>query len=204
MEKSKGISLDYMAGYYDMLTPAEKSAFRKKQIKLVGLQEGEKVLEAGCGTAALSILAKLGVGENGSVYGIDIAEKMINKAGEKANACKLNINFQKASIANLPFSDGSFDVVISSMMFHHLPVNIKEKGLQEIYRVLKKEGRLYLADFCTPGYLTAPLMLLMFIWMVPTRFQLLGKLPALIAKTGFKNIKLIKKGFFLKHYIIKK
>ena len=58
-KQEKGISLDYMSGYYDALTPAERSRIRRRQIEMAGLRAGEKVLEVGCGTGVLSILAKL-------------------------------------------------------------------------------------------------------------------------------------------------
>jgi len=203
-EKSKGVSLNYLSDYYDTITPAEKSKFRRKQISLINLREGEKVLDVGCGTGALSILAKLSVGEAGEVEGIDIAPKMITKAQKKARESNLKISFRAASIDELPYPDGYFDVVVSSMMFHHLPVDTKKKGLKEIYRVLKKEGRFFLSDFCSPHSLTIPLMYLMFIWISSTRYQLFGKLPTLIKESGFGGVKLLKKGFFLEYYQISK
>ena len=203
-EKSKGVSLNYLSDYYDTITPAEKSKFRRKQISLINLREGEKVLDVGCGTGALSILAKLSVGEAGEVEGIDIAPKMITKAQKKARESNLKISFRAASIDELPYPDGYFDVVVSSMMFHPLPVDTKKKGLKEIYRVLKKEGRFFLSDFCSPHSLTIPLMYLMFIWISSTRYQLFGKLPTLIKESGFGDVKLLKKGFFLEYYQISK
>jgi len=161
-------------------------------------------LEVGCGTGALSLLAKLKTGNTGKVYGIDIAEKMIATARKKAEKYKLNIDFRVASIDDLPFPDNNFDVVISSMMFHHLPVGIKESGLMEINRVLKSDGIFLLSDFGTPNIFLAPLMFLLLIWIRPTRFQLLGKLPPLIRKAGFKDIRLARKGIIVKHYLIKK
>ena len=203
-EKSKGVSLDYLSNYYDTITPAEKSKFRHNQIGLIELCEGEKVLEVGCGTGALSILAKLAVGETGEVEGIDIAPKMIMKAREKARKTNLKIGFRSASIDDLPYTDKYFDAVISSMMFHHLPVNTKREGLREIYRVLKNDGRFFLSDFCSPHFFAIPVMYLMHIWMSATRYQLFGKLPGLIKENGFEDIRLAKKGFFLDHYLIMK
>jgi len=202
--KSKGISLNTMAGYYDLLTPAEKSPLRQKQIALIALKEGESVLEVGCGTGILSVLAKLAVGEKGKVTGTDIAEKMIHKAKTKAIKYKLNIDFRIASIDQLPFPDKHFDVILSSMMFHHLPLAIKKTGLTELHRILKDDGRILLSDFGKPTFYGAPLIFLLLIWIEPTRFQLLGKLPALISDSGFKYIKLLKKGSFIRHYLIKK
>ncbi len=202
--KSKGISLNSMAGYYDILTPAEKSRLRQKQIDLIGLKPGETVLEVGCGTGVLSILSKIKTGEKGKVHGIDIAEKMIIQARKKAAKYNLKIDFNVSSIDDLPFPDNYFNVVISSLMFHHLHVKVKEAGLREIFRVLNADGRFLLSDFGSPNIFTAPLMSLLLIWLSSTRYQLFGRLPGLIRKTGFTNIRLVKRGLFIKHYLIKK
>ncbi len=205
MEKnSKGISLDYLAEHYDKITPTERSRFRRKQIGMLNLRKGEKVLEVGCGTAPLSILAKRMTGETGIVEGIDLASKMVAKAQGKARASNLEIGFRCASIDALPYPDESFDVVISSFMFHHLPVEIKKRGLEEVYRVLKRGGRFFLSDFGSPHYLTIHIMYLMLIWMASTRYQLFGKLPGLIEESCFGAAELIKKGWFLEYYLMTK
>ena len=104
MEKrSKGTSLDYLAYYYDKITPAEKSRFRRRQMRLVNNNVGDTILEVGCGTGALSILAKLAAGESGVVEGIDIAPRMVARAFNKARASDLEIGFRYASIDALPF-----------------------------------------------------------------------------------------------------
>ena len=85
---------------------------------------------------------------------------------DKANKAGLDITSRVASIDELPYPDGYFDLVTSSMMFHHLPVETKEKGLREIRRVLQAQGRFFLCDFLTPHPLTAPLMFLLLVWVL--------------------------------------
>jgi ubiquinone/menaquinone biosynthesis C-methylase UbiE len=205
-KKAKGRSLNHASDYYDLLTPAERSRFRRRQIDLVNLKEGENVLDVGCGPGVLSILAKIAVGETGEVQGVDLAPRMVSKAQAKSEKANLKIHFVNASIDELPYSDEFFDAVISSMMFHHVPVEIKRKGIAEVYRVLKRGGRFFISDFCAPYYLMAPLMYLMFIWIPSTRYQLFGKLPGLIEDSPFgsENIEMIKKGLFLEYYLITK
>ena len=193
----RGISLNGFSRYYDLVTPAERSRFRRKQIELSGIRPGERVLDVGCGTGSLSILSRIAVGENGEAAGIDIAANMIAAARHKAQRAGLNIDFRVASVDNLPYPDGSFDVVTSTIMFHHLPIQIKERGLREIHRVLKTDGCFFLCDFLTPHPLTVPLMLLMFVWIPSTRYQLFGRLPKLIRECGFAAPQLVVRGAFL-------
>ncbi len=203
-QEPKGISLDLLGDFYDCLTFTEKSKFRKNQIGFMDIRKGEKVLDVGCGTGALSILAKMAAGESGEVDGIDIAPKMITIAQQKARRSNLKINFRIASVNKLPFPDNFFDLVISSLMFHHLPLKVKKEGLEEIHRVLKKEGRLFLCDFGSPRILTLPLMYLILVWITSTRYQLFGRLPRLINECKFNHVELRKKGLFLEYYLITK
>lgn len=200
----RGFSLNGFSRYYDLVTPAERSRFRRKQIELSGIRPGDRALDVGCGTGSLSILSRIAVGENGTAAGIDIAAEMIATARGKADRADLRIDFRVASIDSLPYPDGSFDVVTSTMMFHHLPVRIKERGLREIHRVLKADGRFFLCDFLAPHPLTAPLALFMFLWMPSTRYQLFGKLPGLIEACGFAAPQRVARGAFLTCYRIAK
>jgi ubiquinone/menaquinone biosynthesis C-methylase UbiE len=200
--KSKGISLGYLSKYYDLITPAGRRRFRRNQIGFLNLREGERVLEVGCGTGVLSLLAKTIVGDGGAVEAIDIAPKMVARARQKAEKAGLPINFRVASIDELPYGDGIFDAVISSLMFHHLPLRKKERGLGEVHRVLKPGGRLLLSDFSSPRYLVLPIAYLMLIWISSTRYQLFGRLPALFRASSFRGAKLIKKGMFLEYYLL--
>jgi ubiquinone/menaquinone biosynthesis C-methylase UbiE len=110
------------------------------------LKPGEKVLDVGCGTGGVTIPAKLRVGKTGEVAGIDPAPEMIAVARRKARRAGLEIDFRVGVIESLPFPDGAFDTVTSSLMMHHLPEHLQVTALAEIRRVLKPGGQLLIAD----------------------------------------------------------
>ena len=60
-------------------------------------------------------------------------------------------------IEHLPFPDASFDVALSTWMMHHLPDDLKRRGLAEMARVLKPAGRLVVVDATHPHSLSTPI-----------------------------------------------
>jgi ubiquinone/menaquinone biosynthesis C-methylase UbiE len=72
---------------------------------------------------------------------------MIATARRKAAKTGTEVNFQVGVIEALDFANGTFDHVISSLMMHHLPAELKGPALAEIYRVLKPGGQLLIVDF---------------------------------------------------------
>lgn len=122
-------------------------AFRQKQIELAGIAPGECILDVGCGTGTLAIEAKHRVGESGKVYGIDPSPEMVARARMKARKSAVEVTFDTAAIEAIPFPDATFDVVLSTVMLHHLPDEARHEGFREIRRVLKPGGRLFAVDF---------------------------------------------------------
>ena len=114
------------------------------------INQGEQVLDIGCGAGVDTILAAIIVGPKGSVIGVDIVSEMIARAENNLQMMELdNVKFQKVSGENLPFSDDTFDVVTSNGVINLIPD--KETAMSEIIRVLKPAGRLMVADQIAAG-----------------------------------------------------
>ena len=124
--------------------------FRERTVDLAAIARGHTVLAVGCGTGNLTMAAKVRAGTDGEVYGIDAAPEMIQKAEQKAAEKQFDIRYQVGLIEDIPFPDNKFDVVVSSLMLHHLPKDLKRQGIAEISRVLKPGGRFVVVDLDPP------------------------------------------------------
>jgi ubiquinone/menaquinone biosynthesis C-methylase UbiE len=121
---------------------------RRRTIALADTRPGESVLDVGCGTGTLALEMARRVGKlAGRVCGIDPGAEQIARARAKAARRHLPVEFDVAGMERLPFPDATFDVVLSTLMMHHVPAPIKRQGLAEIARVLRPGGRLLIADF---------------------------------------------------------
>lgn len=124
-------------------TPLGKTADRLERelvFSMANVKEGEKVLDAGCGTGIYSIeLARKGA----LVTAIDASSEMLERARDKAGKAGVVIDFIKADILKLPFSDGSFDLALSGCMLCF--VKEREAALLEMKRVMRPGGRVVIA-----------------------------------------------------------
>lgn len=139
------------AARYDFMvwlfTLGHERAFREKILNFADLKPGEAVLDVGCGTGSLAIEAKRHVGSTGSVCGIDASPEMLARAGRKAAKTGCEVVFKNGAAQALPFADGQFDAVLSTLMLHHLPRTARQQCAGEMRRVLKPGGRALVVDF---------------------------------------------------------
>jgi ubiquinone/menaquinone biosynthesis C-methylase UbiE len=148
--RTHGLVLHW-AARYDLLawllTHGRERELREAILRLADLQQGNDVLDIGCGTGTLAIAASGQVGQTGAVTGIDASPSMIARANRKAVKAGAPVTFQVALAESLPFPDWRFDVVFSTLMLHHLPRKTRQQCAGEIKRVLKAGGRVVAVDF---------------------------------------------------------
>ncbi|MCU0550820.1 MAG: class I SAM-dependent methyltransferase [Leptolyngbya sp. Prado105] len=104
----------------------------------------DKVLDVACGTGEFE---RLILSENSAqhIVGVDLSERMLTIAQQKLQAYP-NVTFVQASAATLPFSDRSFDVIVSANAFHYF--ENPWTALSEMKRVLKPNGKIVILDWC--------------------------------------------------------
>lgn len=163
--------------------------YRKKIITQLGLiSTGAKVLDAGCGSASLTIEIK-NTFPTLSLSAVDADPNILAMAEKKAQAQNISINFKEAFLQKLPFIDNSFDVVYSSLVFHHLNKNSKNEAMKEIYRVLKKNGRFLLVDFGKPKNKLVSLFSWFTVLLEEGYDNYKGRIPGMLSSAGFSEVK---------------
>ncbi|OMC32839.1 SAM-dependent methyltransferase [Mycobacterium colombiense] len=141
---------DYLpAAGYDALLPcydvfSRLLGMKKVHEELIAqaeLTDARRVLEIGCGTGNLIIRAKRGYPRSEAV-GCDPDPRALDRARRKTNA----VRFEQGYAERLPYADGEFDRVLSSMMLHHVNGDAKTAAADEVFRVLRPGGSLHLVD----------------------------------------------------------
>lgn len=152
------------------------------------IKEGDTVVDLGSGAGNDAFVARSITGEKGKVIGIDMTEKMIEKA--RQNAAKLNytnVEFRLGDIENLPMASNVADVVVSNCVLNLVPD--KRQAFAETYRVLKKGGHFSVSDIVLVGELPEGLRKSaeMYAGCVAGAIQK-DEYLEIIRQTGFDNI----------------
>ena len=191
------LRFNWLTKIYDPLiqwTMPEKQ-FKQDLIEEAGIETEFHVLDFGCGTATLSMMTKSKY-PSAFVTGVDVDAEVLAIAQHKLRDFPYLIRLDQYDGMKLPYPDETFDRVISSLVFHHLTPIQKAKALQEIRRVLKFDGELYIADW---GKAENSLMRGLFYGVQlldgfkTTRDNVSGLMPSYLLEAGFLSAKVLKK-----------
>jgi len=124
---------------------------------------GERVLDLGCGCGLDVFVAAALVGESGRAVGVDLTPEMVAWAQRYAGACPDgNVAFLPCAAEDLPFEDGTFDLVISNGALNLVPD--KGAAFAEAHRVLRAGGTFAVADLLVTESIPAEVLSSMDAW----------------------------------------
>lgn len=186
------LGYEFLTAYFDMaikITMPEKK-FRSLLVEEISPKANERVLEFGFGTGQNLLLVHK-ANPNTKLEGLDIDPKVKAIAEHKLAKNNIEIPLDLYDGQNFPYGDNQFDKVYSCLVFHQLDEETKLKSLSELYRVLKPNGKLIIADW---GKAQNKLMRLTFglVQLLDgfktTNDNVKGLMPDFISKAGFENV----------------
>ncbi len=139
---------DRIARRYDLvntvLSAGTDRGWRRRAARETGLNAGGTALDVACGSGKLTAELVRIAGPSGRVVGLDFSPAML----EVARRDHPGIEFREGDALNLPFADGEFDAVTIAFGLRNLADPVR--GLREMVRVLKPNGKAVVLEFVKP------------------------------------------------------
>jgi ubiquinone/menaquinone biosynthesis C-methylase UbiE len=183
------LKYSWLTSFYDLIMrlTMRELTFKQRLVEQACIEKGQHILDLGCGTATLAILIKKMYPET-EVTGLDRDPDVLKIARAKVARNNLNIKLDQGMAFKLPYPDGSFDRVLSSLLLHHLTRENKIRTLREVFRVLRPGGEFHLADFGKPSNVLMYPVSLVMRQVEENRDNVNGLLPEFIRKAGGNSI----------------
>jgi SAM-dependent methyltransferase len=183
---------DALTRLYDPVVAitSRERGFKRRLIEHAQIEDGESVLDLGCGSGTLAIEIKK-ANPHGKVSALDADRAILAQAKAKAKDAGVKISFERGLAPELPYDARRFDVVVSTLFFHHLSDEAKADTAEEIRRVLRPGGRVLVADWGRPQ---DPFMRLAFVGVQlldgfrTTSSNVAGRLPDFLRDARLKQV----------------
>jgi ubiquinone/menaquinone biosynthesis C-methylase UbiE len=166
-------------------------SIKRRVLAHAAIVSGERVLDVGCGTGTLAVGAAQAA-PGAEVTGLDADAAILVRARRKAAGAGLEIAFDEGTSTALPYPDASFDLVLSTLFFHHLPDEGKHATAAELVRVLRPGGRIVVGDLGRPqdplmrAAVRATVQLL--DGVATTALNVRGELPDVLGGAGLRDV----------------
>lgn len=191
MEENKKIwNFDSWADRYDEAVVNDPELYARYDevldmvVKVANISPQKRVLDIGAGTGNLSLRC-LTCGA--MVVGLDPSEKMLAVALKKVgNNSRVEFRQVDEPFLHIPYPDASFDVVVSTYAFHHIPHNEKPDAVHEMLRVLKAGGALALGDLMFKNEEEERKALHQYEWLEEEYFERINELHTLFKEQGME------------------
>ncbi|MDF2381817.1 class I SAM-dependent methyltransferase [Nostoc ellipsosporum NOK] len=163
--------------------------WRGAMLEVLGPRAGETIVDVGCGTGSFAVMLKAHA-PGANVIGIDPDEEALAIARAKADGAGAEIRWQRGFARDL--GERSADAVVSSLMFHQVPMAEKRAGLAAMHAALRPGGRLVIADYGRQQGLMRLLFRLTIQRLdgvTDTQPNADGVLPELVRAAGFDKVR---------------
>jgi ubiquinone/menaquinone biosynthesis C-methylase UbiE len=189
------LRFDALTRIYDPVVAitSREGAFKRRLLEHARIKNGEAVLDVACGTGTLAIEIKKDHPQ-AKVSALDGDRVILQRANAKAKEAGVKVEFQRGMSNEMPYDARSFDVVVSTLFFHHLTDEAKADTAEEIRRVLRLGGRVLIADWGRPQ---DPLMRMFFLNVQildgfrNTASNVAGRLPEFLRDAGLKRVSVV-------------
>jgi len=186
------LRFNWLTPFYDAVVgfTTRERRFKTVLIEQACINPENHVLDLASGTGTLAIWVKQHQ-PGANVTGVDGDTQILAIAAKKAKKANVTVIFDEALSYALPYPSDHFDKVLSSLFFHHLSWENKQRTIQQVFRVLKPGAELHVADW---GRATNSLMRVLFYFIQlldgykNTQDNVSGKLPELFKQAGFVQV----------------